>query len=115
MKTLDLCAIVNNSWASDGRQFGVYHVYHCVLRPLDGQIPPVDRVIFGTKIDIENHRSGGPPWEKAYIVNPDIRRTAVWPATARRELLFRPYIHARISRIKAVRTAKLPQIISYYT
>ena len=69
MKTLDLRAIINNSWASDCLAFS-----NKTMKTMDlgGQIPPVDRVIFGTKIDNENHRSGGSPRRKLSTVNPDL-------------------------------------------
>ena len=75
MKTLDLCAIISNNWASDFLSFS-----NKTMKTMDlgGQIPPVDRVILGTKIDNENHRSGGPPRAKEYIVNPDLGDTARW-------------------------------------
>ena len=44
-----------------------------------------------------------------YLSYPDLVHTIRWPAPARRDFPFRPYLHARISRITVVE--QLPQII----
>ena len=50
----------------------------------------------------------GPRGQIPYLSYPDLDRSVVRPPLARRGLPFRPYLHARISRITVVE--QLPQI-----
>ena len=49
----------------------------------------------------------GPRGQIPYLSYPDLTDTIRWPGLARRGLPFRPYLHARISRITVVE--QLPQ------
>ena len=46
----------------------------------------------------------GPRGKISYLSYPDLVDSEIWPAPARRGLPFRPYLHARISRISGRRT-----------
>jgi len=55
---------------------------------------------------------GGPRRASSPIYRTDLDDTRRWPAPARENLPFRPYLHARISRITVVE--QLPQMIIFF-
>ena len=66
-----------------GRQLCPSRVHRDLLSPMknidwSGQIPPVDRDLFGTGILNQNRRSGGGPRTKASTRNPDSDITDFW-------------------------------------
>ena len=71
--------------------------------------PRVPDELFGTLLPADRANFGGSPRAQSYMVRPGLVDTSVGRPGRRRSLPFRPYLHARITRITSVE--QLPQII----